>query len=307
MIRKILEITQDGVYLSKSRGFIIASRNKEKLFSIPLKDIATIILNSHGVVLTTCVINTCSESGIPIIICGNTYKPESIILPLVNPNYESSGRIYDQINIKEPLRKQLWKSIIQNKINNQALVLEALGKTKKLKLISSISKSVLSGDTTNREAYAAKVYWKELFGKDFKRDPDLPGINTFLNYGYGVLRGIVARGVSLTGLHLGLGIYHSNRKNPLCLVDDLLEPFRPLFDLASASIYNSNNSVLTPDLKRKIIQYSWMDLETDHGKTPLIKAIEYYCYSLAESYNNKTNQLCFPKLQKIKKINLSLS
>lgn len=187
------------------------------------------------------------------------------------------------------------------KILNQALVLTSTGHEQGALLLRNYASQVASGDTDNREAVAAKAYWDHLFGTDFIRNPDGDGINTFLNYGYAILRGITARAVCSTGLHPSLGIFHRNRQNNYCLVDDLIEPFRPIIDLLVYRMVHEakeDPSVLTPILKKKIYQIAWTNVVVTKGGSPLIKAVEYYSYSLAQSFSTKQNLLCIPQIER---------
>ena len=162
-----------------------------------------------------------------------------------------------------------------------------------------IAKEVCSGDSTNREGYAAREYWRVFFGEHFSRVTDADdGINVLLNYGYAVLRGMTARAVCSTGLHPSIGIHHKNQKNNYCLVDDLMEPFRPVVDMMVRSYLVINPSAdCLSDWKAHVISHlPNVDVITEKGKTPLIKALEYYAFSLFESFSSKENRLCIPSL-----------
>ncbi len=300
VLRRIVEVSQEGLYLHISHGFLKLALDREEIGEVPLADIAVLLLTAQGITLSKQTLLALTGQGTAIVFCGKSYKPESIMIPLFG-NYETTGRLNDQIDASLPLRKQLWKSIIQQKIMNQSLVLSTSGNEQGVLLLQNYAAQVTSGDADNREAVAAKAYWELLFGPDFSRDPDKEGINAFLNYGYAILRGITARAICCSGLHPSLGIFHRNRLNNYCLVDDLIEPFRPVVDLLVYRIVHEtqeNLVVLTPSLKKQIYQLAWTDVAVPKGKSPLIKAVEYYAYSLAQSFGNKQNQLCIPQLQK---------
>lgn len=300
MLRRIVEVAQEGLYLHVSHGFLKLTLNREEIGEVPLADIAVLLLTAQGTTLSKQSLLALTGQGTAIVFCGKSYKPESIMVPLFG-NYETTGRLNDQIEASLPLRKQLWKSIVQQKILNQAMVLTTIGNTQGALLLQNYATQVVSGDTDNREAVAAKAYWGMLFGPDFTRNPDEAGVNSFLNYGYAILRGITARAVCCAGLHPSLGIFHRNRLNNYCLVDDLIEPFRPVVDLLIHRIVyeaKEGKTALTPALKKQIYQLAWTDVLVPKGKSPLIKAVEYYAYSLAQSFSNKQNQLCIPQLQR---------
>lgn len=300
MIRRIMDVSTDGLFLNQRRGFLVVSEGRNELAEVPLDDISVLVLSARGVSITKDAIMALLDRGSPVVLCGKKYSPESIIIPLFG-NYEFSGRLQIQISASLPLKKQLWKLIIQNKIENQAIVLEQLGFLENARCLHVISKDVLSGDVTNREGYAAREYWSCIFGPEFSREIEAEeGINVLLNYGYAVLRGMTARAVCAAGLHPALGLHHKNQKNNYCLVDDLMEPFRPLVDLLVYGflIKEPNPEKLTEWKKYVIGNLPDVDVITTKGKSPLIKALEYYVFSLYESFCAKENNLCIPKLEK---------
>ena len=169
MIRKVMDVSTDGLFLNQRRGFLVVSEGKNELAEVPLDDISVLVLSARGVSITKDAIMALLDRGSPVILCGKKYSPESIIIPL-SGNYEFTGRLQIQINASVPLKKQLWKQIIQNKIENQALALEHLGFLEESRCLHVISKDVLSGDVTNREGYAAREYWSCVFGPGFSRE-----------------------------------------------------------------------------------------------------------------------------------------
>lgn len=295
-----MDISTDGLFLNQRRGFLIVSEGRNELAEVPLDDISVLMLSATGVSITKDAIMALLERGSPVVLCGKKYSPESIIIPLFG-NYEFSGRLQIQISASLPLKKQLWKQIIQNKIENQGIVLAQLGHEKEARCLRVISKEVTSGDATNREGYAAREYWSCIFGPEFSRKIEAEeGINILLNYGYAVLRGMTARAVCSAGLHPSLGLHHKNQKNNYCLVDDLMEPFRPVVDLLVKDFLSKYpNADDLKEWKRYVIgNLPEVDVITPKGKSPLIKALEYYSFSLYESFCSKENNLCIPKLEK---------
>lgn len=298
VLRRIIEISKEGLFLSTQRGCLVISEKSTELSKIPFSDIAVLLITAKGTTLTkNAMLEIIQHEGV-VMFCGNTFKPETIMVPLCG-NYEFSGRLADQTAASLPLQKQLWKQIIEEKIRNQATVLHSFGLETESKQLRSNADRVLSGDTDNREGVAARVYWSALMGKGFSRNPDEPGINALLNYGYAILRGTIARAVCCAGLHPSLGIFHSNKKNNYCLVDDLMEPFRPLVDFTVKQLVEKGGSLdLTPACKSQLSKIAWVGVWVDKGKSPLITACEYYCTSLVQSYQMKKNLLCVPQLTK---------
>lgn len=300
MLRQVLEIAKENTYISAHRGFLQVNQKDGDKREIPISDIAVLLFTAQSVSCSKYVLNSLAEQGTPTILCGRNYSPKSIVLPLIN-NYEFAGRLQKQIQASVPLNKSLWKIIVQCKIENQSKVLKYEEDNQTVKKLMQIKKGVLSGDSSNREAYAAKLYWHALFGSEFRRDPDKEGINALLNYGYGVLRGIVTRAVCASGLHPSLGIHHANKYNNLCLSDDLMEPFRPLVDFKVKSLVKKFGGELqlqvTSEIKKELVSISWIDVKTEKGISPLVKATEYYTNSLVESYKDRKNCLCVPEIE----------
>lgn len=298
MIRHVIDVSTEGVYISHKRGFLVLNASSSQIAEVPLDDIAVLVLSAIGVSISKGSIMALLDRGSPIVLCGKKFAPESIIMPLFG-NYEFTGRLQIQIKASVPLKKQLWKRIIQEKISNQALALSFLGHEAVSVCLRSMVKDVASGDATNREGYAAREYWGCMFGENFKRDFDSDDKeNVLLNYGYAVLRGMTARAVCGSGLHPSLGLHHKNQKNNYCLVDDLMEPFRPIVDIfvyEFLSLYPDVENL--KEWKRFLLsKLPNMDVSTKKGISPLIKALEYYTFSLYESFYAKENLLCVPKV-----------
>lgn len=272
-----MDVSSEGLFLNQRRGFLVVSRRNEELAEVPLDDISVLMISAQGVSLTKDAIMALVNRGSPIVLCGAKYTPESIIIPLFG-NYEFTGRLQIQLGCSVPLRKQLWKTIVQAKIKNQALILKNLSHNEAARCLEVISRDVSSGDLTNREGYAAREYWSHVFGNDFSRIIDSEdGINVLLNYGYAVLRGMTARAVCSVGLHPSLGLHHKNQKNNYCLVDDLMEPFRPIVDIMVNDFMaeNPDASYLSEWKKTVITRLPNVDVFTNKGKTPLIRALVF--------------------------------
>src|SRR3546814_9716626 len=187
-----------------------------------------------------------------------------MLLP-IDGNYEQARRIDGQITAKKPTLKLLWSAIVRSKLEQQAAVLEAVGAP--VAPLWALVKKVKSGDPDNIEAQGARRYWGLLFGKDFRRDQSLGGINSLLNYGYTVLRAATARAVIAAGLHPSIGLYHSNAGNPMRLVDDLIEPFRPVIDIKVWLLLKNGEQDVLPSTKRALVQTLYDDMLTDAGAT----------------------------------------
>ena len=278
MTGQIVEITQPGHWLNKSRGFLEVSEKGETLGRVPLDDIAVVIISTLGCSVSTSLIDQLCQRNIPLVICGKNYLPSNFTLPL-----QGQGRQFRvmraQVALSEPRRKRLWQKIIRVKITNQADVLERGGKSPAPLL--RLASKVRSGDPDNCEAQAARLYWQSLFGTDFRRDRNAPGLNAALNYTYTIVRACVARGVSGAGLHPSFSLHHKNPQNPLNLVDDLMEPFRPITDCLLYRWAKDIQDEITPETKSRLATITAMAIPLADETPPLSLAATKMCRSFA--------------------------
>ncbi len=193
----------------------------------------------------------------------------------------------------EPLRKQAWKRVVIAKIKMQAAALAAVGESRAP--LDYIARNVQSGDSSNAEAQAARLYWPMLMGPDFRRDPDRPDVNGLLNYGYTVLRAATARAVVAAGLHPTIGIFHSNRSNAFALADDLMEPFRPLVDLTARAILAETGPEVSTAAKQSLARLIAFDLPLTGETSPVSVSLSRLTTSLAQSYVSRTLALALPE------------
>lgn len=223
-----LEIAGSNRHLAKERGFIAVRAGNEALGRIPFDDLACVLVSGHGVTYSNDLLAALAERAIPVVLCGSNMQPLSVLWPL-SSHHLSGQRIKAQADAGLPVRKRLWQALVQSKILLQACNAEL--HDAKGGHLRALAKSVKSGDPDNVEAEAARLYFKVCFGPDFTRDRDASGVNSQLNYGYTVLRAATARAVMLSGLHPAFGLHHCNARNSMPLVDDLMEPFRPVVDM----------------------------------------------------------------------------
>lgn len=282
MLNRVLEIAEDNRYLSLKRGFIVVQQGDQELGSIPLDDIAVLLLSAQGVTLTKNVLNALSEKGCITVFCGANYIPLSMVVPIASHTYFTKI-IKTQINASEPFKKRVWQQIVIQKIKNQALSLKYCKHEEKIELIEKISRMVKSGDPDNREAYAARVYWKALFGDDFTRDKDGDGINAFLNYGYAIMRAGMVRAICSHGLIPSLGIHHDNNLNQFCLADDLFEIYRPIVDTFVYKLFEKGESELKPENKKLLASLLKVKVRTSEGESPVVQSMQYMVSSLVNA------------------------
>lgn len=233
--------------LSVSRKQLVIRQQQE--ISVPMEDISSLMLESQAVTISSAALQKLADHGVTVYVCDEKHMPAALLLP-INRHCRQLKVLKSQIEMGKPAQKRLWQAVVYAKISNQARCLSFLGKAADKQLID-LAQSVRSGDPDNCEATAAALYFPALFGQGFTRGRDCL-INAALNYGYAVLRGAVARNLSIHGLEPCLGICHHSELNQFNLADDLMEPFRPLVDLFVASNVNNNAEELTPQLKHQL-------------------------------------------------------
>lgn len=294
MTGQVVEITQPGHWLKKSHGFLqVSSQDGDKLGQIPLDDIGAVIISVPGCSISTVLMDHLCQRNIPLVICGGNYLPVNLTLPIQGHSRQFQI-MQSQISMSEPRRKQAWKRIVQAKVKNQAEVLSGVGKENQQLL--RLVKKVRSGDPDSCEAQAARIYWQSLFGPDFRRDRNKSGLNSALNYIYSIVRACVARGVSSAGLHPSFSLRHKNAQNPLNLVDDLFEPFRPIADYALWHQKMENVGKLTPEIKLKMAKVTMLAVPLGDEVSPLSHASVKMCRSFANYCLKKTSSLTLPAL-----------
>lgn len=293
MIPRYLEIAEDGRHVSVDRGFLVVSVAQQELGRVPLDDIGALIANAHGLTYSNNALLELTRRGTPVVLCGPHHRPEAFIWP-IDGHHTQALRMRLQIEAALPLKKRLWQQIVSAKIRMQAAILDAMSQPSGA--LATMAQAVRSGDPDNLEAQAARRYWPLVMGADFRRDPDQPGVNSLLNYGYTILRAATARAVLGAGFHPSLGLHHHNRGNPMCLVDDLMEPFRPLVDLLVVRLNESGISTLDKDSKRALVAMTAFDLTTSAGVTPLANCLERLAQSLATSLEAAKPSLDLPPI-----------
>ena len=294
MTGQVVEITQPGHWLKKSHGFLqVSSQDGGKLGQIPLDDIGAVIISVPGCSISTVLMDHLCQRNIPLVICGGNYLPVNFTLPIQGHSRQFQV-MQSQISMSEPRRKQAWKHIVQAKVKNQAEVLSGAGKENQQLL--RLAKKVRSGDPDSCEAQAARVYWQRLFGSDFRRDRNKSGLNSALNYIYAIVRACVARGISSAGLHPSFSIRHKNAQNPLNLVDDLFEPFRPIADYVLWHQKMENVGELTPEIKSRLAKVTMLTVPFGDEASSLSQGSVKTCRSFANYCLKETSSLMLPAL-----------
>ena len=214
------------------------------------------------------------------------------MLLTLDGHHVQAHRIEAQINASQPTHKRLWAAVVKSKLEQQAAALEATGAP--TAPLTALVRKVKSGDPDNVEGQGARRYWGLLFGSEFRRNQDGDGINALLNYGYTVVRSATARAVVAAGLHPSIGLHHSNDGNAMRLVDDLMEPFRPIIDLKVWQLQRAGESHVTPDTKRALVRTLYDDMQSSAGATPVMVCMQKLAVSLAQVYVGERDKLDLP-------------
>ena len=262
--------------------------------TLPVEDLGFIVLEDQQISVSLPLLNALNDNNAAVILCNDKHMPSAMLLNL-DGNSVQTELFSNQISASEPLKKNIWKQTIEAKIRNQAALLEKTGKQSSD--ILTFSKNVKSGDSTNREGAAARLYWPRLFGPGFIRDRYGSPPNMLLNYGYIVLRAAVARALTGSGLLPTLGIFHHNKYNSFCLADDIMEPYRPFVDNYVLKIYCETPDICIIDKedKLKLLEVLTTDVRINTKMRPLMVALSQTTASLARCYALETRRIQYPE------------
>jgi CRISP-associated protein Cas1 len=293
VMERIVDITADGQHLSACRGLLVVSKDRVEIGRIPLDDVAAVIVHAHGVSWNTNLVVALAQRGALMVLCGSNHAPVAVCMPL-DGHHGQNARMRAQWETGRPLAKQLWREIVVAKIRWQAAVLESRGV--RADAFNVLVRRVRSGDPDNVEAQAARRYWPLLMGEDFRRDRAAEGVNELLNYGYTILRSLLARSVVAAGLHPSIGIHHPNRGNAFALADDLIEPFRPLVDTMVVQLMARGCLEVTPEAKGAFAGLIALDLPGETGTTTVSGAAGRLAQSLCRCFETgKSSELSLPR------------
>ena len=268
------------------------------LRQIPLEDINCIIIENQTVTVSAYLLQKMADMGITVYVCDEKHLPNAVLLPMVRHSRHFKILKY-QIEAGKPLQKRLWQQIVVRKIRNQALCLAYLDLDGSEELMK-MCKEVQSGDRTHVEAKAAAFYFKSLYGLGFSRGNDHV-INSALNYGYAIVRGLIARSIVCYGLEPSIGVFHHSELNNFNLADDMIEPFRPLVDLYVAQNYDiaEIDSDLTPERKRGIFGIINYDMDMKGEKRIISNCIDMLVASYSGALQGKRSDLELPELMQL--------
>lgn len=267
----------------------------------PVEDIGIVILDNKRITITQGLLEALLENNCAVITCDSHSMPVGLMLPLYG-NSTQNERFREQLDSSLPLRKQLWQQTIRAKIENQTAVL-SLCSGCQTKVMQRWATDVRSGDPENIEGKAAAYYWKNIFSKieslaAFTRDRNGMPPNNLLNYGYAILRAIVARGLVSSGMLPTLGIHHHNRYNAYCLADDIMEPYRPYVDELVYSIiqeFGTGNLELTKEIKFRLLGIPTIEVVINGKRSPLMVAVTQTTASLYKCFSGEMRKIAYPE------------
>lgn len=298
MVKRTLYFGNPAYLKTKTEQLIVEKQEDGEIIPIPIEDIGLLILDHAQITITSGAIAKMLEKNVALVTCDNTHHPTGLMLNLDGHTLQSK-QFAAQLEASQPVKKQLWQQTITAKIYNQAMLLKHQGK--EAKLLLNLAKDVKSGDSENHEAKAAGYYWKNVFPTfiQFRRDRFGMPPNNMLNYGYAILRAVVARSLVGSGLLPTLGIFHRNQYNAYCLADDIMEPYRPFVDKLVCTMVDPLEPAfeLTPQLKKELLTIPAMDTFIDGQRSPLMVAVQRTTSSLAKCFEGKAKTIMYAELE----------
>jgi CRISPR-associated protein Cas1 len=296
MIKRIVEISSARTRLSIKYGQLIIKDDSEQVSSIPCEDIGVLLVDHQGTCYTHCVFTELLRCGAAVVLCAGNHHPAGMLLP-IESNTVQTERFRGQIEAKEPVKKKLWKQIVQAKIKHQA---KLAGKDSDVyKSLMALRDRVRSGDTQNIEAQASKKFWSVYLPEvAFRRDVNGPPPNNMLNYGYMVMRAAVARSLCSAGLLPSLGIHHRNRYNAFCLADDLVEPFRGFVEAKVRDVFFGSGPMddLDQPTKAKLLEVLHEPVTIAGFNGPLLVGLHRTAASLQRCFASEQKEIDLPEI-----------
>jgi CRISPR-associated protein Cas1 len=286
-------------HLSFKNGQLVYTPKPEgEVRSVPVEDIGFVVLDNHSITLSLRLIEELTANNAAIVFCDKLHHPTAMSVPF-DGNTTHAETLSAQVEMSEPLKKQLWKQTVEMKIKNQSMLLEGTGSSG-VETLRRYASSVKSGDTDNREGAAARVYWQHLFGDEFKRERFGSGPNHLLNYAYAILRAAVARSLVGSGLYPAIGIHHHNKYNAYALADDVMEPYRPYADEVVYTIWKNSKveeGEISTEQKQQLLKLLAVDVHMTNTLRPLMVGLSYTTASLARCIGGEQKKVDYPKME----------
>ena len=296
MIKKVIEISRAGTYLSVKLGQLVVRQKDDADRQIPCEDIGVLLVDHSGVTYTHSVFTTLLQHGAAVVLCDGLHHPAGMLLP-IESNSIQSERFREQINAKEPAKKRLWQQLIRAKIAHQVKLVEDDEKT--ARALRGMKSRVRSGDPENIEAQASRLFWQAyLQNIEFRRKRNGAHPNHLLNYGYMVMRAAVARAICSAGLLPTLGIHHRNRYNAYCLADDMIEPFRGFVEDKVRDLCDGaeDDIELNQSVKAALLEVLYTPVKIAGYQGPLMVGLHRTMASLQRCFAGEQKTLDLPEL-----------
>ena len=289
MIKQTIIFTKPASLSLKNEQLVISSKDLEDVVTRPIEDIGFMVIANQMVSMTIPLLNALADNNVSVIFCDNKQMPKSMLMTLDgNKTLQESYRY--QIEATEPTKKKLWKQIVECKIKSQANLMDSLGFEGNV--LKPLYMNVKSGDIDNRAGAAARIYWKTIFGNQFKRVREGNQPNAMLNYGYAILRSAVARALIGSGLYPAFGIFHRNRYNAFPLADDIMEPYRVYVDEIVYRIYMDGAvDELNIEVKKELMRVLFADVKIGKIYRPLEIALYITSASLLRFYKDDEKKI----------------
>lgn len=265
--------------------------------TVPIEDLGLLMVENRQVTLTAGLLAALADANCAVAVCDEKMMPTGLMLPLA-ANTLTTERMRSQMAASEPTKKQMWQQTVRAKITNQSTVLDH-ATADSHDCMRAWAADVRSGDPDNMEARAAAYYWKNIFRgqvEDFIRAPDGEWPNTLLNYGYAVVRALMARALVGSGLSPTMGISHRNKYNAYCLADDIMEPYRPVVDLLVTRLMAAGHKELTKEAKRELLMLPQADVRMEGHTSPLMNAVTVTATSVSAFFCGETKKLIYPEI-----------
>ena len=292
MIKQTLFFTTPVSLSLKYNQIEIRYKDVEEVITRPIEDVGVVIVENQMVHFTVPLLNALADNNVAVIFCNVQCMPNTMLMPLESNTIQQEVYRF-QIEASLPTKKRIWKDIIEYKIRNQAALLDRLGHDGKV--LKPYYMNVLSGDSDNREGLAAKIYWQEMYGRQFNRNRNGEEPNSLLNYGYAILRAAVARALLGSGLFPAFGLFHRNRYNAFPLADDIMEPYRPFVDYAVYQIFEClPEAYLNKEIKQSLVRVLFTDVKMKDQIRPLQVALSMTTASLVRALKDKKESIIYP-------------
>ena len=266
--------------------------------SIPIEDIGIVVLDHAQITMSHGLLSALIEHNVAVVSCNNKHMPVGLQLPLEGNSLQSE-RFACQLAASLPLKKQLWQQTVAQKIRNQAAVLKSM-KGAEVGNMAVWASAVRSGDSDNMEGRAAAYYWRQMFAEwdHWTRDREGDWPNPLLNYGYAIVRAMVARALVASGLLPTLGIHHHNRYNAYCLADDIMEPYRPYVDLKVMEMMQrwGGAQELNTEMKRELLGLPVREVRMGGRRSPMLVAVSQTTASLYKCYAGESRKIVYPEI-----------